>query len=109
MRCNQQKENKMTKLILLLAAISMVGCADPAFQQYLQNRQAAIATMPNGPAKFYEQARLDEQVLADRQRKQQEAANAAAAICFGLAAGANAYSNAYNASRPVNVNVWHWR
>jgi hypothetical protein len=94
----------MKKLILMVAMALSVGCADPAFQQYIANRQAAIAVMPNGPQKFYEQARLDEQMLADKQRQQQQAANAAAAICFGIAAGANAY----NATRPQNVYVWHY-
>jgi hypothetical protein len=82
----------------------MVGCADPAFQQYIQNRQAAIANMPNGAAKFNAQATLDEQILVDKQRQQQQAANAAAAICWGIANGAAAY----NASRPATVNVYHW-
>jgi hypothetical protein len=95
----------MKKLITLALGLCMIGCADPAFEQYVNNRQAAIAAMPNGPQKFYEQARLDELIWADKQRQQQQAANAALAIAAGVAAGANAY----NASRPINVNVWHWR
>jgi hypothetical protein len=76
----------MKKLIaVLLAAIGLVGCADPAFQQYIASRQAAIANMPNGQQKFYEQARLDEQILADKQRQQAQAAQAAAAIGAGMA------------------------
>ena len=77
----------MRKLILLLAAISMVGCADPAFQQYIADRQAAIAHMPNGQQKFYEQARLDEQVLAEKQRQRAQADQAGHGDCYRSTTG----------------------
>jgi hypothetical protein len=95
----------MRQLLLSVLALALVSCADPAFQKYIACRQAAIAALPNGQEKFYEQARLDEQIMLDKRRQQQQAAMAASAALLGIAAGVNAY----NASRPVNVNVWHWR
>ena len=83
----------------MIAATCLIGCADPAFQQYIQNRQAAVNGMPNGANKYIAQERLDQQILADKQRQQQQAAQAAMGIAAGLAAGAAAY----NASRPVYV------
>jgi hypothetical protein len=86
----------MKKMLTLIAVTCIIGCADPAFQQYIQNRQATIAAMPNGAEKYIAQERLDQQILADKQRQNQQAANAAAAIAGGIAAGAAAY----NASQP---------
>src|SRR4029077_17628135 len=68
----------------------------PSVSAYIQNRQAAINAMPNGAEKYISQERLDQQILADKQRQNQQAANAAAAIAGGIAAGAAAY----NASQP---------
>jgi hypothetical protein len=96
----------LTKAIFaLLTVATLASCADPAFQQYIAQRQAAIAQMPNGPAKSDAQERLDYQIMQEKQLERQRAANAALAISAGMAAGAAAY----NASRPqnVNVNVWH--
>jgi hypothetical protein len=78
----------------MLLAISLVGCADPAFQQYVQQRQVAIARMPNGPQKFYEQARLDEQILVEKQLEQQRAATAALIIAQGMQNAGERYSRA---------------
>ena len=89
----------MNKALTLLWAIALIGCADPAFQQYTQNRQAAIASMPNGAYKYQAQAVLDQQILEDKRRQQAQAQQAAMGIAAGLAAGADAY----NASRPVYV------
>ncbi len=82
----------MKTTILTLIAMTLVGCADPAFQTYITNRQAAIASMPNGQQKYYAQMQLDQQILADKQRQNQQAANAGAAIAAGMVAGAAAYS-----------------
>lgn len=87
------------KLILTIAVACLIGCADPAFQQYITNRQAAIAAMPEGRERYYAQAQLDQQILADKQRQRQQAATAAIAIAGGVAAGAAAY----NASRPQYI------
>lgn len=96
------KKHRVLRVMLLTLAVStVVGCADPAFQQYIVDRQAAINGMPNGANKYVAQERLDQQILADKQRQNQQAANAGAAIAAGVAAGANAY----NASRPVYVPV----
>jgi hypothetical protein len=104
----KQKENEsmIKKSILLLAAISVVGCADPAFKQYIAQRQAAIAQMPDGTAKYYAQERLDEQILAEKHVEQQRAAQAAGIIALGLAGAAAGY-NAYEYSHPV-VTVWNF-
>jgi len=76
----------MEKLIaVLLAAIGLVGCADPAFQQYITSRQTAIANMPDGNAKYFAQMQLDQQILAEKQLEQQRAAQAAMIIGQGLA------------------------
>src|SRR4029077_4607289 len=82
-----QKEPTMRIITLIIAVACLIGCADPAFQQYIQNRQAAINAIPNGAAKYIAQERLDQQILADKQRQNQQAANAAAAIALGAAAG----------------------
>src|SRR4029077_14089527 len=79
---------------LIIAVACLIGCADPAFQQYIQNRQAAINAMPHGDAKYIAHDRLDQQILADKQRQNQQAANAAAAIPLGAAAGLAAGSAA---------------
>jgi len=84
----------MRIITLIIAVACLIGCADPAFQQYIQNRQAAINAMPNGAAKYIAQERLDQQILADKQRQNQQAANAAAAIALGAAAGLAAGSAA---------------
>jgi hypothetical protein len=94
-----QKKQQMRMITLMIAVACLIGCADSAFQQYTQNRQAAINAMPNGDAKYIAQERLDQQVLADKQRQNQQAANAGAAIAGGIAAGAAAY----NASRPQYI------
>jgi hypothetical protein len=76
----------MSKLVaVILTAFTLVSCADPAFERYVNSRQAAIANMPNSPQKFYEQARLDEQILADKQRQQAQAQQAAMAFATGMA------------------------
>ena len=72
--------------VLLVATLS--GCADTAFQSYVQNRAAAIASMPNGPAKYKAQEQLDQQILAEKQRQHQQAVNAATNFALGMAAAA---------------------
>jgi hypothetical protein len=116
------KRTKISKLAIMLAfTVSLIGCADPAFQQYIEQRQAAVTAMPSGPAKFYEQARLDEQVLAEKRRQQAEAAQAAAAIGAGMQQFGyqmqqqaqfnnallqqNMLNNMYRA--PSTINVYH--
>jgi hypothetical protein len=89
-------------LTALMALLGLTSCADPAFQNYIANRQAAITAMPNGPDKYYAQERLDQQVLAEKHRQYQEAQNAMAAGLAGAAAGLEA-SQYYN--RP-DVNVY---
>ena len=99
----------------MIAVACLIGCADSAFQQYIQSRQAAIAAMPNGPAKFYEQARLDEQILADKRQQQQQAAAAGAIFAAGMAnAGAiyaaRSYTDPYTfqnlqAARPSTLGT----
>jgi hypothetical protein len=84
----------MKNMMVLAVTALLIGCADPAFQQYIASRQAAIAAMPDGPTKAIAQERLDQQILADKQRQNQQAANAALAIAAGAAAGAQAYSAA---------------
>ena len=87
----RRKTQPMKKLITLILAVTLlIGCADPAFQQYVANRQAAITAMPNGPAKFYEQERLD------MQRRQQQAQAAVMAAAAGMAAGAAAANHHHN-------------
>jgi len=95
----RKKKQEMRIITLTIAVACLIGCADPAFQQYIQNRQVAINAMPNGAAKYIAQERLDQQILADKQRQNQQAANAAVAIAGGIAAGAAAY----NASRPQYI------
>jgi hypothetical protein len=90
---------KCASIAAVLVTVAMVGCADPAFQQYIQSRQAAIAAMPNSPAKFYEQARLDEQILADKREQQQRAAAAAAIFAAGMANAGAIY--AQRAQTPI--------
>jgi len=82
----------MKRMIMVMTAVAcLIGCADPAFQQYTANRQASINGMRNGQEKFYAQQMLDQQVLADKQRQNQQAA-AVALTALGVAAGvANAY------------------
>jgi hypothetical protein len=75
-----------------------------AFQQYIANRQAAIANMPNGPQKFYEQARLDEQILAEKRLEEQRAANALILLGQGMQNAAPIQA----ASQPRNIYVWHY-
>jgi hypothetical protein len=86
----------MQKLIITIASVALLGCADPAFNQYIQTRQAAIASMPNEAAKWQAQQTLDAQIYAEKRRQEAQAAQATAAIGAGMMAGAAAY----NASRP---------
>ena len=90
----------------MIAVACLIGCADPAFQQYIQNRQVAINAMPNGAAKYIAQERLDQQILADKQRQNQQAATAAVAIAGGIAAGAAAYSASQPHYYPVVYPVY---
>jgi hypothetical protein len=87
----------------------MVGCADPAFQQYVANRQAAINTM-HGAARENAQAQLDMAIMADKQRQQQQAAAAAVGIAgaaLGVAGGiAAARSRPYYYPVPV-YHPWY--
>ena len=83
----------MNRLFLALCAAALLvatlsGCADTAFQSYVQNRAAAIASMPNGPAKYIAQEQLDQQILAEKQRQHQQAVNAATNFALGMAAAA---------------------
>ena|SRR5205809_5030391 len=87
----------MKKMLLIVTAISLIGCADPAFNQYIQARQAAIASMPNGAAKWQAQQALDAQIYAEKRKQEAQAAQATAAIGAGMVVGAAAY----NASRPI--------
>jgi hypothetical protein len=95
----KEKATTMKTITLIIAMACLIGCADPAFQQYVQSRQAAIAAMPNSPAKFYEQARLDEQILADKREQQQRAAAAAAIFAAGMANAGAIY--AQRAQTPI--------
>ena len=70
----------------MIAVACLIGCADAAFQQYIENRQAAIAAMPDGRAKYAAQELLDQQILAEKQRQHQEARNAAEGMMIGAAA-----------------------
>ncbi len=72
----------------MIAVACLIGCADTAFQQYIQNRQVAIAAMPNGRAKYAAQEQLDQQILAEKQRQHQHAVNAATNFALGMAAAA---------------------
>jgi hypothetical protein len=86
----------MKKLLLIITAISLIGCADPAFQRYVEARQAAIGTMPNGAAKYQAQENLDAQIYAEKRRQEAQAQAAVMAGVAGLAAGAAAAeANAY--------------
>jgi len=49
----------MKKLILLIATVCVIGCANPEFERYARTRQAEIAYMPNGKAKQQAQGELD--------------------------------------------------
>jgi len=73
-------------ITLMIAVACLIGCADPAFDQYIRNRQAAIAAMPNGRAKYMAQEQLDQQILAEKQRQHQQALNAAQGMMIGAAA-----------------------
>jgi hypothetical protein len=109
----------MKKLITIMLGLAIIGCADPAFQKYVAQRQAAIAHMPNGAAKAYEQSRLDEAVLVNALMEQQRASNAAAIFAQGMQnAGATYSAAAYTpyimpqpqstlgtSLNPVNVNI----
>lgn len=95
--------DSVMKLILSLVALLMVGCADPAFQQYIAQRQAAVNAMPPGGMKEYAQERLDQQVLEEKRLEQQRAQAALAAGLAGAAAGAQAAA-AYN-YRPQPVVI----
>jgi predicted lipid-binding transport protein (Tim44 family) len=87
MKCRKKKQ-QMRMITLMIAVARLIGCADPAFQQYIQNRQAAIAAMPNGRAKYAAQERLDQEIFAEKRRQNQQAANAATAFALGAAAAA---------------------
>jgi len=79
---------KKSKLIAIAAlALTLVSCSDPAFQQYVNNRQAAINGMPNGYAKYQAQQQLDATIYADAQRQQTQAASAAVVGLSAIAAG----------------------
>jgi hypothetical protein len=80
----------LRKIIVLVAMIGLLGCADPAFQSYVNERRATIAAMPNGPAKYYAEEQLAQQILADKRRQQQQAEGVVMAGLAGLAAGAAA-------------------
>jgi hypothetical protein len=88
-----RKPKDMKKLLLGITMLSLFGCADPAFQRYVQSRQASIAAMPNGAAKYQAQAILDEQIYAEKRRQEAQAQAAVMAGAAGLAAAAEA--NAY--------------
>jgi hypothetical protein len=87
--------------IIILTLATFTSCADPAFQQYLTNRQAAISSMPNGPQKAYEQARLDEQILADKQAEQQRWAAAGAYMAAGMANAGATYARTVHFDPPI--------
>jgi hypothetical protein len=59
--------------------------------------------MPNGPAKFYEQARLDEQILAEKQQQRERAAAAAVIMGAGVANAGAIY--AARAQTPI---IYHF-
>jgi hypothetical protein len=81
------------KIMAVLAAVLLTSCADPAFERYVESRQAAIAGMPNGRTKYEAQLMLDQQVYAEKQRQQAQAQRAAMAVAAGLAYGAAAAGN----------------
>jgi hypothetical protein len=84
------------KTAMIFVTMCLIGCADPAFQQYVASRQAAVATMPNGEARYFAQMQLDQQILAEKQLQQQQAANVMMAIGAGItAASANHRNNVY--------------
>jgi hypothetical protein len=74
------KTNKMKKLIIMIATVCAIGCANPQFEQYARTRQAEIAHMPNAKAKQQAQAELDADRNVDEQRRKDQGADSAAMI-----------------------------
>jgi hypothetical protein len=70
----------MKKLILLIATVCVIGCANPEFERYARTRQAEIAYMPNGKAKQQAQGELDADRKVDQQRRKDQGADSAAII-----------------------------
>ena len=93
---------KKHKLIMIAAlALTLVSCSDPAFQQYVNNRQAAINGMRNGTARENAQYQLDMAIYADKQRQQQQAA----AVAVGVASAALGVAEGIHAARSP---WWCW-
>jgi hypothetical protein len=97
--------NNINTAITMVLGICMISCVDPAFQQYIQERQAAIATMPDGAQKFYEQARLDEQILADKRQQEERVAAAMIVAGQGMQNAAVNYQNAMNQAATNNAII----
>jgi hypothetical protein len=77
----QHKEKQpMKELILMIATVCVIGCANPQFEQYARARQTEIARMPNGSAKQQAQADLNAKRQTDDQRKKANGADTAAII-----------------------------
>jgi hypothetical protein len=95
-------------LVVLLCAV-LVGCADPAFSRYIEERRAAIAAMPPGKAKWRAEQQLAAQISDEKQRQRAQADAAvmtgAAALSAGLAAheqGAPVTENRENSDDFIN-------
>jgi hypothetical protein len=100
-------EMKLKKTIILtLACASLTSCADPAFQNYIQSRERAIAAMPNGPSKYHAEEQLALMVYQEKRRQEAQAQEAAMGIAAGMAAGAAAAQEAnrhYYYPQPVII------
>jgi len=78
-----------TKKILIISLVCalLAGCADPAFQGYIEERKAAIASMPEGPSKYHAEEQLAFMVYQEKRRQEAQAQEAAMGIAAGMAAG----------------------
>ena len=83
----------MRNLIMsMLVLVLIIGCADTHVQQDIANRKAAIAAMPNGLAKQYAQAELDNYVLVQAALEQQRALAAAEIVANGFQQAGQTYA-----------------
>ena len=77
----------MKKLIIMTAAVCVIGCANPQFEQYSTTRQAEIAHMSNGKAKQQAQVELDADRKVNEQQRKDAGADSAAVIGSALLFG----------------------
>jgi hypothetical protein len=70
----------MNKVILMIATVCVIGCANPQFEQYARSRQGEITRMPNGEAKQQAQADLNAKRKIDDKRKKNRGGDTAAII-----------------------------